>query len=86
MKLIDLIDPSNTKQRIARYKEKMNELYQKYVNDIDNENFDSEIFKVFLNNQNDEYNKGTKTKRKVIDFIAGMTDDYFINEYNKYFK
>ena len=65
------------------YKEKMNELYQKYVNDIDNENFDSEIFKVFLNNQNEEYNQSTKTKRIVIDFIAGMTDDYFIKNAKK---
>lgn len=60
------------------YKDKMNELYQKYVNDIENENFDSEIFKVFLNNQNNEYNMNTKTKRKVLDFIAGMTDDFFL--------
>lgn len=60
------------------YKEKMNELYQKYVSDIENENFDSEIFKVFLNNQNDNYNTNTKTKRKVLDFIAGMTDDFFL--------
>lgn len=60
------------------YRDKMNELYQKYVNDIENENFDSEIFKVFLNNQNNEYNMNTKTKRKVLDFIAGMTDDFFL--------
>ena len=30
---------------------------------------------------NEEYLKNTSDARKVIDFIAGMTDDYFINCY-----
>ena len=31
----------------------------------------------------DEYLNNTSDSRKVIDYLAGMTDDYFINEYNK---
>lgn len=73
---------SLNKEEHELYKEKMNKLYQKYVNDIENENFDSEIFKVFLNSQNSEYNENTKPKRKVLDFIAGMTDDYFLKNTN----
>ena len=60
------------------YKESMEKLYKKYVNDIENENFSSDIYEIFLSKQSDEYNYNTKTKRKVLDFIAGMTDDYFI--------
>jgi dGTP triphosphohydrolase len=30
-----------------------------------------------------EYIVNTSNTRKVIDYIAGMTDDYMINEYNK---
>ena len=60
------------------YKESMEKLYKKYVNDIENENFSSDIYEIFLSKQSDEYNYNTKTKRKVLDFIEGMTDDYFI--------
>ena len=65
------------------YKENMDKLYQKYVKDIEEENFDSDIFKLFLDKQNIDYNSNTKTKRKVIDFIAGMTDDYFLKSVKK---
>lgn len=67
------------KQRLY-YKEGMNKLFNKYLSDIENNNIDSEIFKVFLNMQCDDYLKNTSDKRKVIDFIAGMTDDYFIDK------
>ena len=60
------------------YKEIMENLYQKYLRDIENNNFDSDIFKIFLNEQNNDYNNNTKSKRKVLDFIAGMTDDFFL--------
>ena len=62
------------------YKDGMNKIYYRYLNDIENNNTDSIIFKIFLNDQNDEYIKNTPNKRKVIDFIAGMTDDFFIRE------
>ena len=35
---------------------------------------DSEIFIDFLNTKNDEYLNNTVPKRRVIDFLAGMTD------------
>ena len=38
------------------------------------------IYKIFLNNQCSDYLENTSNKRMVIDFIAGMTDDLFLNE------
>ena len=38
------------------------------------------ILKYFYDN---DYLKNNSDARKVIDFIAGMTDDFFINEYKK---
>ena len=32
-----------------------------------------------------EYKIENTKSRIVIDFISGMTDDFFVNEYNKYF-
>ena len=31
-----------------------------------------------------KYIESTSDERKVIDYIAGMTDDYFIREYKNY--
>ena len=46
------------------------------------QNTNSMIFKDFLNNQNSEYIDTTTNERKVIDYIAGMTDDYILRVFN----
>ena len=33
---------------------------------------------------NEEYKNNTSNERIVLDYIAGMTDKYFIDEYNYY--
>jgi len=62
------------------YRDGMNKLYDKCLKDIENNNRDSHIFKIFLDSQSTDYNKNTNNKRKVIDYIAGMTDDFFMKE------
>ena len=57
-------------------------LFNTYVNDIENNNLDSSIFKVYLNYKDESYKENT-SKRIAIDFIAGMTDDYFNLEYKR---
>ena len=51
-------------------------LTNKLIDDIKNNNEESSIFKSYLNNMSDEYKKNTPA-RIVIDYISGMTDDYF---------
>lgn len=65
------------------YRNGIKKLYKKYLNILDNEDKDSDIYKIFLNNQNDLYNSTTSNKRKVIDYIAGMTDEFLNNEIEK---
>ena len=36
-----------------------------------------------LNDMTNDYLNNTSNTRKVIDYLAGMTDDYFINRYNE---
>ena len=62
------------------YTGEMNKLFDRYFNDIVNKNYESIIYRVFLNSQCEEYLLNTSDKRKVIDFIAGMTDEFFIRE------
>lgn len=71
---------SLTKEEIEYYRLGMNNLYRNYLSDITKQNKDSIIFKIFLDYQDKSYLKETSNERKVIDFIAGMTDDFFKEE------
>ena len=77
-----IYDKANTKEQIKKYEEMFNFLFQIFLNDLENKNKDSIIYQDFLNNMNEEYKRKTKKTRIVIDYIAGMTDDYFIKQYN----
>lgn len=69
-----------TSNEIEYYRQGMNKIYNKYLNDIESKNTKSIIYTMFLNDQCKEYLVNTTDKRKVIDFIAGMTDDLFVKE------
>lgn len=74
---------SMTKEEKEYYRTGMNKIFDRYVDDIRNKNRESIIYKIFLDTQSDEYNNSTSDKRKVIDFIAGMTDELFLKEIEK---
>ena len=57
-------------------------LFNTYVSDIENSNLDSSIYKVYLNYKDESYKNNTDA-RIALDFIAGMTDDYFNLEYKR---
>lgn len=69
-----------TKEEKEYYKKGMNKLFSDYLNDLEENNQESLIFKLFLNNQIPKYLEENSDKRKVIDFIAGMTDDMFLTQ------
>ena len=78
--IVFLYSISLSKEMQEYYREGMNRIYSHYLKDIKNNDKDSFIYKIFLNAQSDVYNKSTSSKRKVIDFIAGMTDELFLSE------
>lgn len=67
---------ANTEEEIEFYEKMFRTLFDKYKTDVENYNTDSTIYKTFLHSMSENYIKETSTARKVIDFIAGMTDDY----------
>lgn len=67
---------ANSKSELDYYEKGMNLLFDKYLNDINNKNMDSDIYTVFLNDKNIKYINNTSPKRMVIDYLAGMTDIY----------
>ena len=57
------------------------ELFASYLNDLTTNNEDSPIVSSFLKNMSEEYIKNNSNPRIVLDYISGMTDDFFIIEY-----
>jgi len=55
-------------------------LFEKYLKEFETEDKNSDIFKGFLDGMSIEYWQKTPAAGIVRDFIAGMTDDYFLNQ------
>jgi len=79
-----IYDKANTKEQLENYKKMFTTLFEVYLKQIKNKEINEDIFIVYLNDMNKDYLNNNSDARKVIDYIAGMTDDYFINQYNKY--
>lgn len=74
----------STKEEIQKYKEMFESLFKFYLQELETNQIISDINKHFLSDMSDEYLNSTTNDRKVIDYIAGMTDDYFKRQYEKY--
>ena len=74
---------ANTKEDIKNYEIMFKTLFNQYKKDIETENKNSKIYQFFLNSMSKNYLEETTTSRKVIDFLAGMTDDYMQKCYSK---
>jgi dGTPase len=55
-------------------------LFERYLVDINSENMSSVIFSQFLNGMSPAYTENHSSAEIVRDFIAGMTDAYFLNQ------
>ena len=75
-----IYNKANSKEDIQRYEMMFNYLFDVYMNDLRNKNYNSTMYLNFLDTMNEDYKSNTDA-RIVIDYIAGMTDDYFIREY-----
>lgn len=72
---------ANTKQTLEKYDLMYRQVFKHYLNDLKNRRNGSKIYQVFLGDMSDEYLINNSDEQKVIDFIAGMTDDYFTKTY-----
>lgn len=75
---------ANTKEKLDYYKKMMEDLFLYYRDNIEDK--ENSINRIFLDEMSEAYKKNTSTERKVIDFIAGMTDDFITREYTEYQK
>lgn len=75
---------ANTEEELKEYERKFNELFEVYYSHIKNLQVNEDIYTLFLNDMNEDYNKKETIARKVLDYMAGMTDDFFKSQYEKY--
>ncbi len=71
---------ANTEETLEHYKKIFNELFLYYMDNINDK--ECSINKIFLSNMSEKYLNNTSVTRKVIDYLAGMTDDFIEKEYN----
>ncbi len=74
---------ANTKQDLKHYENMFNTVFKQNLYIVNHNLIKYKIYRDFLNKQTDKYLKETNDVRKVIDYIAGMTDDYFQNEFQE---
>ena len=74
---------ATTEEELKEYKKMFRTVFDCCKKDIENNNKDSLIYQLFLEDKCSDYLNNTTSTRKVIDFIAGMTDDYMKNCYLK---
>ena len=55
-------------------------LFEKYMADVENKNRSSQIFTGFLEDMSEDYIENHSNGEIVRDFIAGMTDKYFLRQ------
>ena len=75
---------ANDEDSLNYYNKIFNELFIYYRDNINNP--DCSINTIFLNSMCDKYLNETSVERKIIDYLAGMTDDFIISEYEKNIK
>lgn len=58
-------------------------VFDKSLKALNDNDITNPIYTIYLNNMCREYLDNTTKERMVIDYIAGMTDDFFVEQYNQ---
>jgi dGTPase len=71
---------SKIKSDSGKIKDIFHNLFDRYIRDLEAGNEDSIIFKEYLHDMSDAYRSNSQHAEVVRDFIAGMTDQYFLRQ------
>ena len=80
---IHIYDKANSKEDVENITKMFNDLFDGLIEVLENHDIDNNIYKTYLQSMSEEYVNNTTNARIVIDYISGMTDDFFVSEYNK---
>ena len=76
----NIYNKAYTKDELKEIELMFRSLFNKYLDDLKNNNYDSIIYSHYLKEMSDEYKNNTNA-RIVIDYLAGMTDEYIKKQY-----
>ena len=74
---------AQTKKQLASYELMFECLFDKLGIILEKKDKAQNIYREFLDKRDKNYLKNTTNNRKIIDYLAGMTDDYKIEEYHQ---
>jgi len=77
----NIYNKATTSEKIKEYEIMFKTIFEFCLKQLKENNTNSRIYEIFLNDMNSDYKLNNTNERIVIDYIAGMTDDYFIKEY-----
>lgn len=72
---------ANSEERLATYKKMFEVVFTSSLHAVEDKNRTQAIYTYFLNDMNLEYFSKTDNVQMVVDYIAGMTDDFFVHQY-----
>lgn len=75
---------SLTEEEYIYYQKGMNHIFDVYLKALEEHDYNNVIYEIFLNGQTKEYQDNTSNERIAIDFISGMTDEFFLNQITYY--
>ena len=75
---------ANTNEDINQYEMMFRKLIEVYYYQLQNNKEEEISYQSYLNHMSKEYRQNNSNYRIIIDYIAGMTDDYFKKQYEKY--
>lgn len=78
----NIYDKAISDEMRSKYEVMFRTVFDKSLEAVKNKDMNNSIYRVYLSGMSDEYLNNTTNERKVIDYIAGMTDDFFVNQYN----
>ena len=79
-----IYDKIYTNKELDEIKHKFEYLFDNLLISLKEKDLNSKIYSKFYLPMNNDYKNNTSNERVVIDYIAGMTDEYFLNEYKHY--
>lgn len=81
----NIYQKANTNRELEDYKIKFNKLFDLYLKHITQNKTNEDIYTLYLNDMHSSYTLNNTPERIVIDYLAGMTDNFFDYQYQKYF-
>lgn len=74
---------SNVSEDLVNAKKMFETLFEKNLEYLNSNDISKDIYQVYLKYMDDKYIKNSTKERIVIDYIAGMTDEFFMSQYKK---